>query len=54
MFSKPLSNDFKFLGKSKVDAKVATIVGDVTGLQQPEPPLLVPRWGYEFACMSEG
>ena len=65
---------------------MATIVGDVTGLQQlhhpqniphivekiktletlqhiknsgggfhhPPPPPLVPRWGYEYECMSEG
>ena len=45
-------------------AKMATIVGEVTGPQQRHhlkniphlvktPPSLVPQWGYEFACTSE-
>ena len=86
MKRKKISNFF-------LKSKMATIVGDVTGLQQRHhpikyisscredqrlstegqivskycnilktlgrvsinpPPLLVPRWGYEFACASEG
>ena len=54
MFSQPPYDDFKFLGKSKMDAMVATIVGDVTGLLQPYHPSLYPllSWVLESSSLD--
>ena len=89
-----ISRGFNLISSFLVKPKMATIVGDVTGLQHrhhpfnkphlvkkvkgfplkvksfrntatykklrggvtssPPPSPLVPRWGYEFACTSEG
>ena len=50
--------------KSKMAAKMATIAGDVTVIKNCRkgesinhplpPPPVVPRWGYDFVCKSQG
>ena len=44
-----ISTDGKIFSKYCNRSKTLRRVGG----HQPPPPPLVPRWGYDFACMSE-